>query len=88
MNFSIIYFYISIILSVIGTIIVGIINYDNYFEKEKINAITVIASLIITSFMWPELLLLAILSLVTILPLWLIYKAGRFVGKLFLNNGE
>jgi len=86
MDFNQIYFIISFILSAIGILIIGILNYNNQGSFNDNDIINSIGGVILISFLWPLIIFLAILSIVFMTPLWVIYQIGKLIGKLIFKQ--
>ena len=86
MDFNQIYFIISFILSAIGILIIGILNYNNQGSFNDNDIINSIGGVILISFLWPLIIFLAILSVVFMTPLWVIYQIGKLIGKLIFKQ--
>lgn len=77
---------VSFILSIIGILIVGILNYNNRNSVNNNDTFNAIGGMIFISFLWPFIIFLVAGSIVVMVPIWIIYQVGRLIGKLIFKQ--
>ena len=84
------YYWVALILTVISTIAIGILSSD---ENPVIGSVgqsgfEVVGLAAVFCFMWPIIIGFCIAALVIVLPIWLIFQFGKWVGRTFIKQGE